>query len=564
MRRAISRSGAAIAYISSQRRFFTSGLSICPSFQLQDPTLLTSSSTISSNKSSTTKITSEPPPQEHGIPNNSRSRRIFSVLNPGSTQDEINDGSNVVATLESMDREDAKAAIDRSSSALEGWRDRTTGSERGDILYRWADLIRENAEDLAKIMTLESGKPLIETHSEITYGISFLTYYAAEATRHTSAGGGIILPTPFTHPPQSSPESVAAFKAPRGTMLAKNEAVGPTAMITPWNFPLAMVTRKVGPALAAGCTVVLKCSELTPLTSIGLRELALRAGLPEDVFQLVIADKEATPEVGEEFCTNSIIKKISFTGSTAVGKHLMQMSSNTVKRLSLELGGNAPFIVFDDADIDQAVTSAIASKYRASGQTCVCADRFLLQDGIEEEFMSKLCEQVQKIQVGPGLKSGTEMGPLISQAAAHNVKQKVDEAIAEGAECVLGGNPIHDLGPNFFQPTVLRNVSPTSRIWATETFGPVVAISTFSTEEEAVHLANDTKSGLAAYFCSQDMKRVFRVAGRLESGIVGVNEGAISTATAPFGGVKESGLGREGGMAGIAEYLETKYIFLSV
>merc|ERR1712238_249788 len=252
------------------------------------------------------------------------------------------------------------------------------------------------------------------------------------------------------------------------------------------------------------------------------------------------------------------------TGSTAVGKHLMKMSSGTVKRLSLELGGNAPFIVFDDADIDQAVKSAIASKFRAAGQTCVCADRFLIQDVIAEEFLFKLCREVEKIQVGPGLEPGIEMGPLISQAAVQGVKLKVDEAIFEGAECVLGGDPLHEIGPNFFQPTILRNVSPASRIWATETFGPVISISTFHTEDEAVYLANDSLSGLAAYFFSQNMERVFRVSSRLECGMVGVNEGVISTAVAPFGGVKESGLGREGGSAGIAEYLETKYIFLNV
>jgi len=277
-----------------------------------------------------------------------------------------------------------------------------------------------------------------------------------------------------------------------------------------------------------------------------------------------VTNRETTAEVGEEFCTNPIIKKISFTGSTAVGKLLMKMSSGTVKRLSLELGGNAPFIVFQDADIDQAVNSAILSKFRASGQTCVCADRFIIHESVEEEFISKLCEKVCNIQVGPGLEHSTNMGPLISEVAVRNVKEKIDEAITEGAECVIGGEPLLELGPNFFKPTILRNVSHASRIWCTETFGPVLAINTFSTEEQALHLANDSNSGLASYFCTQNLERVFRVTGRLESGMIGVNEGIISTATAPFGGVKESGLGREGSMIGISEYLETKYIFLNV
>lgn len=563
-KRAISTTSAAITCLSSGQRIVPSVLSISSSFNLKDPNLLLHSTGTADEQQKQKRTPSSlldnntEHNHNHNCNTNGKKRRIFPVFNPSATLEEIEEGSAVIASLVSMDREDAKIAIDRSALALKGWRDHTTGSKRGQILQRWADLIRDNADDLAKIMTLESGKPFTESQSELTYGISFLTYYAAEATRPTSSGGGLILPTPFTHQTSSS------SSIPRGTILTRNEAIGPTAMITPWNFPLAMVTRKVGPALAAGCTVVLKCSEVTPLTSVGLRVLAIKAGVPEDVFQLVIADKKSTPEVGEEFCTNPIIKKISFTGSTAVGKHLIKMSSGTVKRLSLELGGNAPFIVFNDADIDQAVNSAIASKFRASGQTCVCADRFLLQEGIEEEFLSKLCKKMQKINVGPGLRQGIKMGPLISQVAVRDVKQKVDDAIAEGAECIMGGHTLHDLGPNFFQPTVLRNVNPASRIWTMETFGPVVAVGTFCTEDEAIRLANDSKSGLAAYFCSRDMERVFRVSSRLESGIVGINEGVVSTATAPFGGVKESGLGREGGSAGIAEYLETKYIFLNV
>lgn len=341
------------------------------------------------------------------------------------------------------------------------------------------------------------------------------------------------------------------------------EPVGVAALITPWNFPIAMITRKVAPALAAGCTVVLKPSELTPLTAIAVKQLANRAGIPDEVFQLVIADKSTTPQIGEEFCTNPIVKKISFTGSTAVGKLLMKLSSDTVKRLSLELGGNAPFIVFDDADLEQAINAAIASKFRNAGQTCVSADRFIIHEDIEDDFIRMLSEKVKEIKVGSGLSEVTNMGPLIEASAVTNIKEKIDEAIDQGAELILGGDSIEKLGPNFFQPTILRNVDPSSRVWLTETFGPVVAITTFLHEEDAVNLANDSSSGLASYFCSKDLARIFRVAERLENGLVGINEGIISTAVAPFGGMKESGLGREGSQSGIAEYLETKYVFLN-
>jgi len=276
-----------------------------------------------------------------------------------------------------------------------------------------------------------------------------------------------------------------------------------------------------------------------------------------------IADRETTPSIGEEFCTNPIVKKVSFTGSTSVGKLLMKMSSDTVKRLSLELGGNAPFIVFEDADIEQAVHAAVASKFRNAGQTCVCADRFIVHESIEEEFFKAFFQKVSKIKVGPGLHEENSMGPLIVASATTGIQEKVDEAIVDGAECIIGGCPMPELGPNFFEPTILRNVSPSSRIWNTETFGPVAAITTFLREEDALKLANDSRSGLASYFCSNDMARVFRVADRLENGLIGINDGIMSTAVAPFGGVKESGLGREGGAQGIGEYLETKYIFLN-
>ncbi|GFH59906.1 aldehyde dehydrogenase [Chaetoceros tenuissimus] len=480
-------------------------------------------------------------------------RESLQVFDPAASEKEINDGSAVIALVEAMDRKDAKKSIQKASDAFAKFRFQTTALDRSAMLTKWSNLISDNADDLAKIMTLESGKPLRESIGEVKYGTSFIDFYAGEAIRSTSTGGGTILPSPFA----------SVDGSPRGKVMAIQQPVGVVAMITPWNFPLAMITRKVAPALAAGCTVVLKPSELTPLTAIAIKHLAMQAGIPDDVFQLVIADTETTPDVGEEFCKNKIVKKISFTGSTAVGKLLMKMSSDDVKRLSLELGGNAPFIIFDDADMDQAVNAAISSKFRNSGQTCVCADRFLIHEDIEQEFIHRLCEKVKEFKIGHGLKEETTMGPLIQAKAAVEVKRKVDEAIEEGAECVIGGDMALDLGPNFFQPTILRNVDQSSSIWKTETFGPVVAISTFRNEEDAVNRANDSPLGLASYFCTKDLARILRVSEQLENGLVGVNEGVISTASAPFGGVKESGLGREGSTIGIAEYTETKYIYLN-
>eukprot|EP00567_Pseudictyota_dubia_P017090 CAMPEP_0197436022 /NCGR_PEP_ID=MMETSP1175-20131217/3501_1 /TAXON_ID=1003142 /ORGANISM="Triceratium dubium, Strain CCMP147" /LENGTH=510 /DNA_ID=CAMNT_0042965197 /DNA_START=169 /DNA_END=1701 /DNA_ORIENTATION=- len=480
-------------------------------------------------------------------------KNTFAVSNPAATSAQVEEGSDVIAKVTTMGRNEAKKAIEKAHNVLPSWRDGTTAAHRSAILTRWSQLIKDNADDIAKIMTFESGKPLGESLGEVAYGCSFLDYYAAEAVRPTSAGGGFVAPTPFATPDG----------APRGKIMAIQEAIGVTALITPWNFPIAMITRKAGPALAAGCTTVLKPSELTPLTALAIKTLADRAGVPDGVFELVTADRDSTAGVGEEFCTNPIVKKISFTGSTPVGKLLMKSSADTVKKLSLELGGNAPFIVFDDADIEQAVDAAIASKYRNAGQTCVCADRFLVHRSVHDEFVSKLKEKVGKFVTGPGSDSQTTMGPVITATAAQSVKQKVEEALSEGAECVLGGETLPDLGPNFFQPTILCNVDTKSKIWATETFGPVAAIRAFDSEEEAVDLANDSSVGLASYFCSRDMSRVFRVAGKLENGIVGINDGIISSASAPFGGVKESGLGREGSAAGIAEYLETKYLFIN-
>uniref|UniRef100_A0A7S3Q3D3 Succinate-semialdehyde dehydrogenase, mitochondrial n=1 Tax=Chaetoceros debilis TaxID=122233 RepID=A0A7S3Q3D3_9STRA len=480
-------------------------------------------------------------------------RESLEVYDPSASQQQVEDGSAVLALVEAMNRKDVTLAIDKSNAALKQWKFHTTALHRSGLLSKWSSLIKENAKDIAKIMTMESGKPLHESIGEVNYGTSFIDFFAAEALRMTGAGGGFMVPSPFASPDGS----------PKGRIMAVNEAVGVTAMITPWNFPLAMITRKVGPALAAGCTVIVKPSELTPLTAIALKQLADEAGIPPNVFQLIISDTDQTPSIGEELCTNPIVKKFSFTGSTAVGRLLMEQSSSTIKRISLELGGNAPFIVFEDADIEQAGHAAMASKFRNAGQTCVCADRFIIHDSVVEDFTQLLKEKVLEIKVGHGLDEGIDMGPLILPLAAESVQIKVREAIADGAKCVIGGSTMDHMGPNYFEPTILTDVKATSRIWNTETFGPVAAIATFHHEQDAIDLANDSSTGLASYMCTNDMSRAFRVAEHLEDGMVGINEGVISTATAPFGGVKESGLGREGSSVGLSEYLETKYIFLN-
>ena len=479
-------------------------------------------------------------------------RESLQVFDPAATHKDIEDGSAVIALVEVSDRMDAKKMIDKASFALPKWK-HLSGFERSKKISRWSELVKENGDDLAKIMTLESGKPIKEGYGEISYATSFLDFYAGECIRKSGVGGGYLVPSPFSHMDGS----------PKGKIVVTQEAVGVVGMITPWNFPLAMVTRKVGPALAAGCVVVLKPSELTPLSAIALKNLADQAGIPSDIFQIIISDEEKTPEIGEEFCLNPIVKKLSFTGSTAVGKLLMRQSSETLKRLSLELGGNAPFIVFDDADIEQAAHAAVASKFRNAGQTCVCADRFIVHEAIEDEFISALKDIVSKFQIGPGIDESTTIGPLISEMAAKSVEAKIYDSVKDGAQIVFGGSLIPHLGPNFLQPTIVRNVKSSSKLWYTETFGPVISITTFRHEDDAINLANDTPTGLASYFCSQDLSRVFRVAERLENGIVCINDGIFSTANAPFGGVKESGLGREGSVEGLNEYLEPKYTFLN-
>jgi succinate-semialdehyde dehydrogenase/glutarate-semialdehyde dehydrogenase len=430
---------------------------------------------------------------------------------------------------------ETRRAIEAAHAALPAWRARTA-RERGALLRRWYELMLEHQEDLARILTLEMGKPLAEARGEILYGASYIDWFAEEGKRVY----GEIIPEPLAD----------------RRLLVTREPVGVVATITPWNFPTAMIARKVAAALAAGCTVVSKPAEASPLSALALAELAARAGIPAGVFNVVTTARAAS--VGDELCANPIVRKLSFTGSTAVGKLLMKQCAATLKRLSLELGGNAPFIVFDDADLDAAVQGALASKYRNAGQTCVCANRLLVQDGIYEAFVERLGRAVAGLRVGSGLEEGVQQGPLINTAAVEKVEGHIQDALAKGARLVTGGGR-HELGGTFFQPTVLADVTPAMRCAREETFGPLAPVFRFHTEAEAIRMANDTEFGLAAYFYARDIGRVWRVADALEYGIVGINEGLVSTEVAPFGGMKESGYGREGSRHGIEEYLEMKY-----
>lgn len=466
---------------------------------------------------------------------------------------QVYDPASPSTVLAEVSTRDPRKTIEKCSDALPSWRDKTTASHRAYLLTKWSELMASNSDDLATIMTLESGKPLAEAYGEVNYARSFLDYFAAEAIRPNGAGGGFMIPSPFP----------GADGGPKGHAMAVQQAVGVSAMVTPWNFPLAMITRKVGPALAAGCTAVAKPSELTPLSAIALRNLASRAGIPDGVFELVTASTEATPAVGIEFCTNPLVKKISFTGSSRVGKILMTQSSSTVKRMSMELGGNACFVVFADANLDVAVDAAFASKFRNAGQTCVASDRFLVHASIHDEFVSKFAEKVKTAKVGPGIDPETQIGPLMSVTSVKSVTEKVQKALEEGAVIYEQPQlPEEATGPHFYPPTVLTNVSTESDIWTAETFGPVAAIRSFETDEEALQIANNVDVGLASYFCTRDLERAFSFASSLEVGMVGVNEGIISSAATPFGGVKESGIGTEGSPIGIKEYLQTKYIFM--
>lgn len=452
----------------------------------------------------------------------------FEVRNPA-------DGS-VLASVPDMGAAETRRAIEAAAAALPAWRARTA-KERAAILRKWFELIMAHQEDLAVLMTSEQGKPLAEARGEVAYGASFIEWFAEEGKR---VYGDVI-------PAHGADKRILVLKEP----------IGVVAAITPWNFPIAMITRKAGPALAAGCTMVIKPAEDTPLCALALAELAERAGLPKGVLNIVTTMKAA--EVGGELTANPIVRKVSFTGSTEVGKLLMRQSADTVKKVALELGGNAPFIVFDDADLDAAVAGAMASKYRNAGQTCVCANRLLVQDGIYDAFAARLAEAVAKLKVGPGLSGDVQQGPLINAEAIAKVEELLGDAVEKGAKIVCGGKR-HALGGTFFEPTIVTGVTPAMRVAREEIFGPVAPLFCFHTEEEAIRMANDTEFGLAAYFYARDIARVWRVAEGLEYGIVGINEGIISTEVAPFGGVKESGIGREGSKYGIDDFVEIKYL----
>jgi len=460
-----------------------------------------------------------------------RSGRTLEVLDPASGQH--------LGNVPACDEHDTRAAIEAAQLAFSSW-SAMTAHARAALLRKWHDLMLQYADDLALLMTLEQGKPLAEAKGEILYGASFVQWFAEEGIR---AYG----------------ETIPAAQAGR-RIIARKTPVGVCAAITPWNFPNAMITRKLAPALAAGCTVVVKPSDLTPFSALALAELGRRAGFPPGVLNIVTGLPEA---IGGELTSNPIVRKLTFTGSTKVGKLLLRQCADTVKRVSMELGGNAPVIVFDDADIDQAIAGIMASKFRNSGQTCVCANRIYVQEGIYERIAERLTKEVRKLRVGPGTEQGVTIGPLINQAAIRKVEAHVADALAKGAT-VLEGGKTAEQGTQFFQPTVLSDASDDMLLASEETFGPVAALFRFSSEAEAIRRANDTPYGLAAYIFTQDVNRAFRVSEALESGMVGVNTGVISSAVAPFGGVKESGLGREGSHHGIDEFFEVQTLHFDI
>ncbi|EIJ44225.1 succinate-semialdehyde dehydrogenase [Beggiatoa alba B18LD] len=455
------------------------------------------------------------------------SGKTITVTNPAT--------GAVLGTVPEMGEAETQHAIVAAQQAWTAWRDKTA-KERGQIMRAWYQLIMANQDDLAVLMTAEQGKPLSESKGEISYGASFIEWFAEEAKR---VYGDVI-------PASKQGQRIIVLKQP----------IGIVAAITPWNFPNAMITRKCAPALAVGCPVVIKPASQTPFSALALAELADRAGFPAGIINVLTGNSRA---IGGEMTANPLVRKLSFTGSTETGKLLMQQCAGTVKKVSLELGGNAPFIVFDDADLDKAVSGAIASKYRNAGQTCVCANRLLIQSGIYEQFAEKLAVAVQQLTVGDGLKGETQQGPLIDMHAVEKVEAHIADAVSKGARVVCGGKR-HALGNTFFEPTILANVTPAMRVAREETFGPVAPLFRFETEAEAIQMANDTEFGLAAYFYSRDLGRVWRVAEALEYGMVGINEGIISTEVAPFGGVKESGIGREGSKYGVDDFLEIKYL----
>jgi len=455
------------------------------------------------------------------------SGKVIKVDNPATGE--------TIATVPSLSATEVRDAIEAANAAWGPWR-KLTGKQRCNILRKWYDLMMANQEDLARLMTLEQGKPLAESRGEIAYAASFIEWFAEEAKR--------IYGDVMDHP------------LPGKRIVVLKQPIGVVASITPWNFPAAMITRKCAPALAAGCPVVIKPASQTPLSALALAELAERAGIPKGVVN-VITGKAS--EVGGEMTSNPIVRKLSFTGSTAIGKKLMEQCAGTVKKVSLELGGNAPFLVFDDADIDAAVIGAMASKYRNAGQTCVCANRILVQDKVYDEFADKLAKAARSIKVGNGMEDGVQQGPLIDAAAVKKVEEHIADAKAHGGEVIVGGAR-HELGHSFFQPTVITGVTTDMKVTCEETFGPVAPLFRFHDEEEAIALANDTEFGLASYFYARDLGRVWRIAEALESGIVGINEGIISNEVAPFGGIKESGIGREGSKYGTDDFIEIKYL----
>lgn len=452
----------------------------------------------------------------------------FSVINPSSGQ--------AVAEVADLGAVETAEAIAAAEQAMISWQQRTA-KERSNVLRRWFELIMANQEDLARLMTTEQGKVMAESRLEIAYAASFVEWFAEEAKRIY----GDVIPGP----------------ADRRSIVIK-QAVGVVAAITPWNFPSAMITRKAGPALAAGCSVILKPAAETPLSALALAELADRAGVPRGVFNVVTGTD--APAIGDTLTASKVVRKLTFTGSTPVGKHLLAQSAATVKKVSMELGGNAPIIIFDDSDLDVAVQGAIGTKYRNAGQTCVCANRLLVQDSIYDAFVEKLTTEVAKLNVGDGMDESNAIGPLIEPKALSKVDTMVQDAIADGARTTLGGRPLPELGPNFYQPTVLADVTADMRVFREEIFGPVAPVIRFSDEAEAIAMANDTDYGLAAYLYTNDLGRVWRVSEAIEYGMVGVNEVAITSELIPFGGVKESGLGREGSSYGIDDYVEVKYI----
>ena len=459
------------------------------------------------------------------------SGETLGVTNPANGQQ--------LGSVPKMGAEETREAIDAAARALPAWR-ALTARERATILRRWFDLMMEHQDDLARLMTLEQGKPLAEAKGEIGYAASFIEWFAEEGKRIYG-------------------DTIPGHQADKRLLVIK-QPIGVTAAITPWNFPSAMITRKAGPALAAGCTMVLTPASQTPFSALALAELANRAGIPEGVFNVVTG---SASEVGNELTGNPLVRKLTFTGSTEIGRQLMEQCAKDIKKVSLELGGNAPFIVFDDADLDKAVEGALASKFRNAGQTCVCANRLYIQDGVYDRFAEKLQQAVSKLQIGDGLQPNVTIGPLIDEKAIAKVQEHIADALDKGARVATGGKS-HELGGNFFQPTILVDVPSDAKVAKEETFGPLAPLFRFKDEADVIAQANDTEFGLAAYFYARDLGRVFRVGEALEYGIIGINTGLISTEVAPFGGVKSSGLGREGSKYGIEDYLEIKYMCIGI